>query len=123
MQTNPKRESKSRLVVGVCLGALVLPTAVLAADAATLQLGQAVVFDRLKGNCLACHLIEGGESPGDIGPPLVAMQARFPDKAALRAQIHDPTVANPHSRMPPFGKHRIVSERELEAIVEYLYTL
>jgi mono/diheme cytochrome c family protein len=25
--------------------------------------------------------------------------------------------------MPPFGKHRIVSEKELDAIVDYLYTL
>jgi sulfur-oxidizing protein SoxX len=64
-----------------------------------------------------------GASPGNIGPPLVAMQARFPDKAKLRTQIYDPQVANPNTRMPPFGKHQIVSDKELDAIVEYLYTL
>jgi sulfur-oxidizing protein SoxX len=62
-------------------------------------------------------------SPGDIGPPLVAMKARFPDKAKLRAQVWDPQVANPGTRMPPYGKHKILSEKEIDAIVEYLYTL
>jgi sulfur-oxidizing protein SoxX len=68
-------------------------------------------------------MIEDGSSPGDIGPPLVAMKARFPDKAKLREQIADPTIANPNTRMPPFGKHRIISDSEIDAIVEYLYTL
>jgi len=85
--------------------------------------GKEVAFDRKKGNCLACHMMDDGASPGDIGPPLVAMKARFPDKAKLRAQIWDPQVANPGTRMPPFGKHKIVSEKDIDAIVEYLYTL
>ena len=51
------------------------------------------------------------------------MKARFPDKAKLRAQVWDPQVANPGTRMPPFGKHKILSEKEIDAIVEYLYTL
>ena len=37
-----------------------------------------VTFDRKKGNCLACHMIEDGELAGNNGPPLVAMKARFP---------------------------------------------
>jgi len=57
--------------------------------------GNKVAFDRKKGNCLACHMIAGGNLPGNIGPPLVAMKARFPNKADLRAQIWDSTVANP----------------------------
>lgn len=85
--------------------------------------GKKVAFDRKKGNCLACHMIDDGTSPGDLGPPLVAMKARFPDKAKLRAQIWDAQVANPDTRMPPFGKHKIVSESDIDAIVEYLYTL
>lgn len=102
-------------------GAWVLPAT--AADAETLKLGKALAFDVQKGNCLACHMMGDGESPGDIGPPLVAMQARFPDKAKLRAQVYDPTLNNPNTRMPPFGKHKIVTDLELDAIVEYLYTL
>ena len=88
-----------------------------------IKLGKQVAYDRKKGNCLACHMAGDGESPGDIGPPLIAMKARFPDAAKLRAQIYDPAVANPDTRMPPFGKHQIVSEKELDAIVAFLYTL
>ena len=77
----------------------------------------------MQGNCLACHAIEGGESPGNIGPPLLAMKARFPERAKLKAQLWDPTVANPDSPMPPFGKHAILSEDELEKVVDFIWTL
>jgi sulfur-oxidizing protein SoxX len=87
------------------------------------KMGKKVAFNRKTGNCLACHMMDDGVSPGDLGPPLVAMKARFPDKAKLRAQIWDAQVANPGTRMPPFGKHKIISEKEIDAIVEYLYTL
>jgi len=93
------------------------------ADAETIKKGKEVAYDRRKGNCLGCHMMDDGVSPGDIGPPLVAMQARFPDKAKLRAQIWDATESNPGSRMPPFGKYKALSEAEIDAIVEYLYTL
>lgn len=85
--------------------------------------GKKIAFDRKKGNCLACHQIEEGALPGNIGPPLVAMKARFPDKAKLREQIADPTKANPGTAMPPFGKHNILSSDEIDKIVEYVYTL
>lgn len=85
--------------------------------------GKQAAYDRTKGNCLACHMMGDGESPGDIGPPLVAMQARFPDRAKLRAQIWDATVANPESIMLPFGRHHILTEEEIDQVVDYLYTL
>jgi sulfur-oxidizing protein SoxX len=85
--------------------------------------GKKVAFDRKKGNCLACHMIADGSLPGNIGPPLVAMKARFPEKADLRAQIWDSTVANPNTIMPPFGKHRILSEKEVDLVTEFIYSL
>ena len=85
--------------------------------------GKKVAFDRKKGNCLACHMISDGALPGNIGPPLIAMKARFPDKAVLRAQIWDATVANPNTMMPPFGKHRILSEKEVDLVTEFIYSL
>jgi sulfur-oxidizing protein SoxX len=91
------------------------------ADAVTR--GGCLVQDVRKGNCLACHLIAGGELAGNIAPPLVGMAARFPDKAKLRAQVWDATVANPHSTMPPFGRHKILSEKEIDDAVEFLLTL
>lgn len=85
--------------------------------------GKNVAFDRKKGNCLACHMIAGGESPGNIGPPLIAMKARFPNKADLRAQIWDATVKNPNSFMPPFGKHQILTEKEVDLVTEFIHSL
>jgi L-cysteine S-thiosulfotransferase len=85
--------------------------------------GKEVAFDRTKGNCLACHVMDDGTLPGNIAPPLVAMSLRYPDKAKLRAQIWDATVANPNTIMPPFGRHQILTEQEIDEVVEYVYTL
>ena len=93
------------------------------ADPSLIAQGKAIAFNRQKGNCLACHLIEDGELAGNTGPPLIAMQQRFPDKAQLREQIWDATVRNPQSMMPPFGKHGILTEDELDKVVEYIYNL
>lgn len=93
------------------------------AGANEVEQGKKVAFDRKKGNCLACHMIAGGSLPGNIGPPLIAMKARFPKKADLRAQIWDATEKNPNTIMPPFGKHQILSEKEVDLITEFIYTL
>ncbi len=85
--------------------------------------GKKIAFNRKKGNCLACHQIAGGNMAGNVGPPLVAMKARFPDKSRLRAQIYDATKTNPNSMMPPFGRHKILSDKDIDKIVEYMYTL
>lgn len=85
--------------------------------------GKKLTFNRKKGNCLACHQIAGGNLAGNIGPPLVAMKARFPDKSKLRAQIWDATKSNPMSSMPPFGRHKILSDSEIDKITEYIHTL
>lgn len=85
--------------------------------------GKSLAMERGKGNCLACHRIEDGELPGTIGPPLVAMKLRYPERAALKQQICDATIRNPDSRMPPFCRHGILTEDEVELIVDYLYTL
>lgn len=92
-------------------------------EAELIEQGRQIAFDRKKGNCLACHVIEGGTLPGNIGPPLVAMKARFPDKAQLRDQIADATRRNPHTLMPPFEKHGILTSEEVDKVTEFIYTL
>lgn len=93
------------------------------------QQGWCVAVNRRKGNCLSCHVIvvnpwpEGFPPGGNIAPPLVAMKQRFPDREKLRAQIYDASAVVPGSRMPPFGKHRIISAAEIDAIVEFLLTI
>ena len=81
-----------------------------------------VTFGRKAGNCLACHMIPGGNLPGTIGPPLLAMKARYPDKAVIRAQIWDATIKNPDSIMPPFGKHEILTEKQVDQVTNYIYS-
>ena len=86
--------------------------------------GQALAHDVYKGNCLGCHQIPGDPdavSLANIGPPLTLMRSRFPDRAALQSQIWDSTARNPQTVMPPFGKHRILTEREIDLIIDYLY--
>jgi len=88
-----------------------------------LAAGKQLAMARDKGNCLACHAIADGELPGNLGPPLVYMRQRFPDRAQLRAQVWDPTARNPDTVMPPFGRHRILSEVEIDLIVDYIHSL
>ncbi len=85
--------------------------------------GKELSFDRKKGNCLACHVIAGGEQGGNIGPPLVVMKARFPDRAVLRAQIADARIKNPDSIMLPFEPHGIMSTEEVDLVVDFIHGL
>jgi sulfur-oxidizing protein SoxX len=87
------------------------------------QAGKKVAENRKKGNCFACHAYEGSKLAGNIGPPLVAMKARFPDRDKLRKQLNDPQSNNPNTLMPPYGKHEIISKKDIENIIDWLYTL
>lgn len=111
--------------VAAVLGSLALsiPAISHAEETSMIEAGKQIAFDRKKGNCLACHMIEGGSLPGNIGPPLVAMKDRFPDKAKLKAQITDSRVNNPNTIMPPFGPHEVLSKSEIDKVVEFIYSL
>lgn len=109
--------------VSVLAGQFLITPIASAEGAADIEKGKELAFDRKKGNCLACHSITGGQSPGNIAPALIAMQSRFPNKSELRTQIWDATIKNPESAMPPFGKHGALSEKELDLIVDYIWTL
>jgi sulfur-oxidizing protein SoxX len=84
--------------------------------------GQVLAFDRSKGNCLTCHDIKGGDAPGNVGPPLADMKTRFPDRKELRGIVFDETKRNPQTVMPPFGRNLILTDSEIDAIVDFLYT-
>ena len=119
MRKTAKNATMALSLAALVTGAGLMPQ-VASADAAK---GKEIAWDRKKGNCLACHMLPGGVSPGDIGPPLVAMKARFPERQKLFDQIWDATSVNPSSRMPPFGKYKALSKSDIDAIVDYLYTL
>jgi sulfur-oxidizing protein SoxX len=92
------------------------------AQSATAE-GERLAFDRGKGNCLTCHVIRGGDLPGTIGPELRDIKSKYPDRSELVAILFDETKRNPQTMMPPFGRNRILTEQEINAIVDFLQTL
>jgi L-cysteine S-thiosulfotransferase len=85
--------------------------------------GEKLAFDRAKGNCLSCHDIKGGDLPGTIGPALKDIKSKYPDRNDLVAILTDETRRNPLTAMPPFGRNRLLTEQEIDAIVDFLQTL
>ena len=115
-----------QLVTACALGAITLTGSALAAEAVKEPTGKELAFNNRKGNCLACHgmpTVPDAESTGLYGPPLIAMSARFPDKAKLRAQIWDATAFNPSTSMIPFGKHGVLTEAEIDKVTDFVYGL
>jgi sulfur-oxidizing protein SoxX len=102
------------------IGAIGFSASAVAGD---LEAGKKLAFDKKKGNCLACHLIAGGEMAGNIAPPLIAMKARFPDVKVLRAQIADARVKNPATFMPPFANHGILTSGEIDKVTAFVHSL
>lgn len=109
--------------LGLALFATALSScAALAQQPAAPMPGEALAFDRSKGNCLTCHVIKGGDAPGNVGPELSNMKERYPDRKELRAVIDDETKRNPQTVMPPFGRNLILTDPEIEAVIDFLYT-
>ena len=99
------------------------------ADQPDILRGWCLSITKTKGNCLACHVLNVSPWPdtlpaaGNIAPPLVAMTPRFPDIAALRSQIEDASAANPHTSMPPYIRHGILTQEELDLIMQFLLSI
>lgn len=89
----------------------------------TAQKGGCIVINRALGNCMACHVIAGTTMDGNIGPALHDLRTQFPNKQALFEQIYDPTINNPHTAMPPFGKNHILTKTQIREVVDFLWTL
>jgi sulfur-oxidizing protein SoxX len=110
---------------GPALALVLLAGALACAGPASAQSaeGQQIAFDRGKGNCLTCHQIKGGDLPGSIGPELRDIKSKYPDRNDLIAIVTDETKRNPLTVMPPFGRNRILTEKEINAVVDFLQTL
>jgi L-cysteine S-thiosulfotransferase len=107
----------SPLYANACMAAAMSPA---------IEQGRDIAFDKRKGNCLACHAIPQDPlaiSPGNIGPPLKNLKSRYRDIRKLRAQIWDATALNPKTSMPPFGKNSILTEQEIDLLIEYIYSM
>jgi L-cysteine S-thiosulfotransferase len=121
--TKPAKISstKSAWALALLIGATVVASPASAQSNAAE--GQKIAFDRGKGNCLTCHVIAGGDLPGSIGPELKDIKSRYPDRNDLVAILNDETKRNPQTVMPPFGRNRILTEQEINAVVDFLQTL
>lgn len=99
--------------------------------------GRALVIDRDKGNCLACHMLPIPEQPahGTLAPPLYGVGARL-SEGELRLRVVDEKRVNPETIMPSFYRHPslynrprpdamtpILNAQEVEDVVAYLRTL
>ena len=117
---------KRSLALFALAAAICAAVPALADQAEKLAAGSRLAQDVGKGNCLACHAMPTDAravTSANIGPPLVAIRRRFPDREQLRRQIWDAGSINPDTVMPPFGKHLILTPQEIDLIVDYLYTL
>ncbi len=114
---------KTAASIVALLGVFASPIATAASHSEALKEGHRLAFDRKLGNCFGCHRITGTDQEGNAGPPLIAMSARYPDKSVLRAQIYDATVKNPNTLMPPFGRHNALSDKQIDLITDYIYSL
>lgn len=101
------------LVVAVALAAALVarPAAAAPDDAQKL----------LNSNCQQCHQIKGITDFGNVGPSLIGLKDRYPDRKDVVAIINDETKRNPQTVMPPFGRNLILSKQEIDTIVDYLY--
>ena len=90
--------------------------------ASDLQKGKEIAFSRTAGNCLACHYIvdEQATMPGTIGPALIGMKARYPNRDDLYNLIYNGVQG---TMMPPFGKHQILSKEQIQLITDYIHSL
>lgn len=116
------RDRVRTMALLVVLGVAAVP-AVAQAQSPSVAEGQKLAFDRSKGNCLTCHDIKGGDLAGTIGPALVDIKSKYPDRNELVAIVSDETKRNPTTVMPPFGRNHILTEQEINAVVDFLQTL
>ncbi len=96
------------------LGAIALGAG--AASAATPDAKTLVI-----GYCQQCHEVKGIEDFGNIGPSLIGLKTRYPDRKEVVAIVNDEAKRNLQTVMPPFGRNLILTKQEIDTIVDYLY--
>lgn len=86
-------------------------------------LGKTLAFTSSKGNCLACHAINGGSQGGSIGPSLMDYGSRGLPEVYTYQRIHDTRLYNPDAHMPIFGVTGLLNDEEIRHIMAFLHSL
>jgi L-cysteine S-thiosulfotransferase len=102
--------------------AALTPTVAMAVDDELAAQGKKIATNRKKGNCFTCHAYKGAHLAGNLGPALNGIGKRKSRKE-IYDQIWDATKANPNSTMIPFGRHEVLSDKEINALTEWVLTL
>jgi sulfur-oxidizing protein SoxX len=121
LMANPPTKPTLTAIAALALSLAALPASAQLQSAASE--GQKIALDRGKANCLSCHEIKGGELAGSIGPALKDIKSKYPDRNDLIAIVTDETKRNPQTVMPPFGRNHVLTEQEINAVVDFLQTL
>lgn len=77
------------------------------------------------GNCIACHNIEQGEGPGNIGPDLtnyneIYVKSGVREGAWIYQKIADPRIDNPNTTMVVSLTNKTMTEQEVCDVVSYI---
>jgi len=109
-------------IIAALFGLALLPVLAQAATPADVAAGQKIAFTKALGNCIACHVIAGGSEPGNIGPELKDVKTMVPDRKLLYAIIYDEEARNPATVMPAFGKNALLTPKQINQLIDFLYT-
>ena len=60
--------------------------------------------------------------PGNAGPALKHMKTLVPDRKTLYAILYDEQKRDPQTIMPAFGKNDILTPRQINDVIDFLYT-
>ncbi|OYV67101.1 MAG: sulfur oxidation c-type cytochrome SoxX [Acidiphilium sp. 37-67-22] len=104
------------------LAVAALPAVALAATPQQIAAGKTIATTKSLGNCAACHSFAGAVEPGNVGPTLKNMKAMMPDRKTFYAIVFDEQARNPQTVMPAFGKNLILTPKQINEVIDFLYT-
>lgn len=82
--------------------------------------GRKIAQARDRGNCLACHVMQGGSQPGTRGPDLSRYGGSGRSDAETYTAIYDMRTRNAETLMPPFGTNEVLSDMDIRHVVAFL---
>lgn len=82
--------------------------------------GKALANERSKGNCVACHQIQGAVQPGSKGPDLTTYGTWGRSDEETYALVYDMRWRNPDTVMPPAGINQVLNDQELRDVIAFL---
>lgn len=108
--------------VAVLLALAVLPASALAATPQQIAAGKKIATTKKLGNCAACHNFAGAVEPGNIGPELKDVKSMVPDRKTFYAIVFNEMKRNPQTIMPAFGQNLILTPKQINEVIDFMYT-